>query len=167
MEKWLEEIQQAAFTIFHHLSLFRQLGEIIDSNKKFKTMDQTLFVWMRRAFTVDLVIGIGRLCDDSKNTKSLVRFLRTLKKDKFYLSRERYTDLYKNKFSNDSMADNFMKELAHKHFDRLAGKKVESYPKANIEADIAKLIKENPCQKILGFRNEYIAHLGKIKRTQI
>ena len=81
-------------------------------------MDNTLFGWMRRAFTVDLIIGIGRLCDDDKNTKSLVRFLRALKKDENYLSRKKYVSLYEQKHPDETTLDKYMRERAYADFDR-------------------------------------------------
>lgn len=166
MDKWLEDINKEAFTIFHHLNLFKQLGKIIDENENLRGKDQTLFHWMRKAFTIDLVIGIGRLCDDGRDTQSLVRFLRTLKKKRSYLCRSRYVGLYKAKYNDDKQMSKYMIEIGERDFDRLAGEKSDAYPVTQIDLDIKTLLKDGPCKKILDYRNEYIAHLSKVKKTK-
>lgn len=162
MEKWFEELNKEAFLIFHHLNLFKQLFEILDKNESLKSMDRTLFQWMRTAFTTDLVIGIGRLLDDKKNSLSFIRFLHELKDRDDYLSRKKYVEKYNN-FSGVGSIRKYMLELANKHFDNLAGEGTDIYPVAKINEDISILIQKPPCRDVIGFRNQYVAHLSKIK----
>ena len=56
-----------------------------------------------------------------------------------------------------------MLQLANQHFDSLAGKGADIYPVATINEDISILTQRPPCRDIIGFRNQYIAHLSKIK----
>jgi len=163
MEKWLEELNNEIFSIFHHLDLYKKLAEIIDNNKSFEKMDKTLLEWMRKSFIVDLVIGIGRICDNSRGTKSLVRFLQELKNKEEYITRKRYLKFFNN-FHRDKLIDSHMFEIQNNYFDKLAGKGIDKLPKKRIDGDIAKLVKKNPCKKIIDFRNEYLAHIAKIKK---
>lgn len=163
MEKWLKELNNEITLIFHHLDLYKKLSEIIDNNKSFEKMDNTLLIWMRKSFTVDLVIGIGRICDNGKETKSLIRFLHKLKKNEQYLTRKRYIKLCTNSF-DDPLAHKAFLDIQNIYFDNLAGKGVDIIPGNRIDKDIVKLTKQDPCKKILDFRNEYIAHLAKIKK---
>ena len=96
------------------LDLFKKLNDIITNNTKLAELDSTLLTWMRDSFTVDLVIGIGRICDADKRTQSLVRFLQDLKDHPEHLTRDAYIKLYKSD-------DSFILGLAGKHFDGLAG----------------------------------------------
>ncbi|MEK6563590.1 MAG: hypothetical protein AABZ65_00990 [Candidatus Omnitrophota bacterium] len=162
MEKWFEELNKEAFLIFHHLNLFKQLFEILDKNKSLENMDQTIFQWMRTAFTADLVIAIGRLLDDKKSSRSFIRFLHELKDRDDYLSREKYVEKYNN-FPGVSSVRKYMLELANKHFDSLAGENTKIYPADNVNEDISILTQRTPCGDIIGFRNQYLAHLSKIK----
>ncbi len=162
MEKWLEELNKEAFSIFHHLNLFKQLFEIIDKNESLKSMDRTIFQWMRTAFITDLVIGIGRLLDDKKNSLSFIRFLHELKDRDDYLSRKKYVEKYNNFPGADSVRK-FMLDLANKHFDSLAGEGTDIYPVAMVNEDISMFTQKPPCRDVIGFRNQYVAHLSKIK----
>lgn len=162
MEKWFEELNKEAFLIFHHLNLFRQLFDIVGKNEFLKGMDQTLFGWMKNAFSTDLVIGIGRLLDDKKNSRSFIRFLHELKDRDDYLSRKKYIEKYNNSTYIGS-SKNYMLELANEYFDNLAGEGIDIYPVVKIDEDISVLTKKTPCRDIIGFRNQYVAHLSKIK----
>lgn len=162
MEKWFKELTDEASLIFHHLNMFRQLGAIIDRNESLKKMDQTLFVWMRMAFTVDLVIGIGRIIDDRKDSLSLIRFLHELKTREDYLSRRKYVEKYNNSSNIDS-TQKYLLEIANKHFDSLAGEEIDVYPVNKIEEDISRITQQSPCKDIINFRNQYSAHLSKVK----
>lgn len=155
MEAWFKKLYDEVFFLLRHLHLFKELGDIIDKNNRLKSMDQAVLSWMRKSFTVDLVVGIARICDTSKGTKSLVKFLSDLKKNRQYLTRKRYVALYK-----DSPFD---KSYANRHFDDIAGKGNNSYPIKLIDEDIEKLTKGNPCKKIMDFRHQYIVHIARNK----
>ena len=45
----------------------------------------------------------------------------------------------------------------------MAGEGLECYTDSKINEDIAKLKDEPPCKNIILFRNEYIAHFGKVR----
>lgn len=162
MEKWLKELNNEIILIFHHLDLYKKLAEIIDNNKSFEKMDKTLLEWMRKSFIVDLVIGIGRICDATKGTRSLVKFLQELKSKKEYITRKRYLSFFNN-FHSDKSINNHMLEIQNNYFDEIAGKETDNLPDNRIDEDIAKLVKQGSCKKILDFRNEYIAHLAQTK----
>ena len=154
-DKLIKLINDVVF-IFNHLDLFKKLGDIIDKNQSLKTMDQTLLTWMRNAFIVDLVISIGRICDDDARTSSLVQFLKELKQKEEYLTRKRHVELY-------NTSDSSVLDIPNRTFDNLAGKKEQIYPPAKIEADISRITRDNPCYKILYFRHQYIAHSDSVK----
>ena len=158
MEKLLSKLNNEIINTFHHLDLFKKLSDIIDENSQLREMDTTLLQWMKKAFTVDLVICIGRICDKHKKSNSLVQFLRILKEKDEYLTRQRYIKLCNSKNS-------LMLELANRGFDSLAGKGSNFYQISKIDADISKITIENPCKKIIDFRNQYIAHSDKKKST--
>ena len=151
MLDWLDElVNQDVGWLFHHLDLFKKVFDLIDENKNLKSKDPTVLNWMHRAFLNDLVIGIGRICDEDKRSRSLTRFLYQLKKEKHLLTRTHYVSLYKI----------LPIEKAHKDFDGLAGRGKDTYHPSLIDEDIKKLTKEEPCKKILDFRNEYVAHIN-------
>lgn len=104
-------------------------------------MDGTVISWMRISFLFDLVIRVGRICDTSSGTKSLVKFLEELKKKPEYLTRSRYIGLYKN----SSLTN--INEQANKNFDNLAGKGKSSYPVSLIDEDIKKTDKRKSLQE--------------------
>lgn len=154
--EWLEKLHKEVVSLFHGLQLFRFTRDAHTKNPKLKKGDSTLFHWIMKSASVDLIVKVSRLCEENKNTESLVQFLHKLKREDSYLSRAVYTSLYKN----DSQE---LKGLADRDFDRLAGKGKNCYPKSKIEADIKRLTKSDPCKKITQYRNEYIAHLSKIR----
>ena len=156
MLKRLKLIWNETVSVFHHLNLFKFTDGLFEKNKRLREKDSTYFDWIMQSSTVDLIIRTARLCDDRTDTESLTRFLRKLKKDTYLLSRERYKNLYKK----DPMD---LKDLADHYFDKLAGKNESHYPEKLIDADIKTLTQDNPCRRIIDYRNEYIAHLAKEK----
>jgi len=149
------EITKDVQKIFLNLKLFEYWIEITNKNEKLRSMDPRVRDWMGFSFTVDLVIRIACLCDDSKNTYSLVKWLRKLEKNEKYLSRKRFIDLYKNSIRGV--------DGANMDFDNLAGKGNDAYPTSLIKKDIKKLKNENPMKKIVEFRNQHLAHRAKKK----
>jgi hypothetical protein len=153
MEKWLEEVNKDNILTAHHLDLFNKLSQIVTNNKELQKMDSTILDWMQDAFTTDLVICIGRICDRDKRTISLTRFLETLKDKPEYLTRERYVKLWPT-------SEDF---FAQRGFDHLAGENQQSFSTAIISADIKKITEEDPIKKILIYRHQHIAHSDKEK----
>ncbi len=82
MESWLKELNTEVTEIFHDLNLFKEIGSIVDKNQELKSMDPTALEWMQKSGVGNLVISIGRICDTSKKSKSLVTFLEKLKKNR-------------------------------------------------------------------------------------
>lgn len=160
IEKILDKLTNDTILIFHHLNLFRKFNEIIKVNQRLNKMDSTILDWMTTAFTNDLVIGIGRICDRDKRTDSLVQFLGELKNAPGYLMRNRHIKLYNS-------VDNFMLNIANNSFDKLAGKGQDSFSSSFIDLDIIRITEENPCKKIRDFRNQYIAHSEKVKNNPL
>ena len=156
MEEWLQNITKDIISVFHHLDLFKKLNDIITNNTKLAEFDSILLSWMRESFTVDLVIGIGRICDMDSRTNSLVSFLHELKRNPEFLTRARYIGLYEAK-------DSLTLEIANRTFNDLAGQGKEIYHTEEINKDITALTKDIVCKKILDFRNQYIAHSDKDK----
>ena len=154
----LIKLNSDVIAVFHHLDLFQELNSIINKNEVLMKMDFTLLGWMRIAFTNDLVIGIGRICDRSKRTRSLVSFLENLKNSSNLLTRKRYLQLHKS---------NLEKEYANISFDKLAGKNKNRYSLTRIEGDIRKLTKQGACYKIIRYRHKFIAHNDKYKTRHI
>jgi len=156
VEERLDKLNNEIISAFHHLDLFNKFGEIIDNNQALKKMDNTLLGWMKKAFSVDLVISIGRICDRDRRTDSLVRFLEELKDKNELLTRERYIGLW------NSSEDNYL-FFANKGFDRLAGEGQQYYSPDLIAVDIVKITESEPIKRILAYRNKYIAHSDRIK----
>ncbi len=170
----MEDLDKNLSDLYHHLDLFKQLGDIINNNENLKGKDPTLLNWMKQAFTVDLVIGMYRLfCDKGETTNSLYRFLKKLKSDesKIYLTRERYVSLYKTpsaimnlgkeKLTEDkkrTIAREITSRMSNGDFDRLAGTGQKFFPIDRIEEDMKEITEENPFKKIKTFRDQYVAH---------
>lgn len=159
MEEWLSRLNDEIIWIFHHLDLFKKLNTIIANNQQLKKMDNTLIRWMRKAFTVDLVIGICRICDTHEKSGSLVQFLQKLENTKEYLTRERYVNICRKRYLN--LAD---LDLANKEFDDLAGKGKRVFSSDKIDSDIIRITKGEPFKKIKTYRDQYLAHSDKIKK---
>ncbi len=153
MENWLNEVSKDAILTAHHLDLFDKLNGIVNANETLKKVDSTILRWMKDAFTADLVISIGRLCDRDKRTLSLTRFLETLKERPEYLTRERYVKLW-------PVSDSF---FANKGFDSLAGEDQAVFSTDIIQADIRRITDEDPIKKIMAYRHQYVAHNDKEK----
>ena len=158
MEEWLQSITKDIILVFHHLDLFKKLNDIIANNAKLAKLDSTLLSWMRESFTVDLVIGIGRICVKDLRTNSLISFLNELKNNPEFLTRARHVGLYQTK-------DSLTLEVADRTFNNLAGQGKEIYHTEEIDKDIVTLTKDIVCKKILEFRNQYVAHSDKDKRA--
>jgi len=146
----LENLNSEVISIFHQLDLFQKLNEVIKNNEQLQSMDNTLLLGIRRAFTVDLVISIGRVCDTDRRTTSLVQFLGKLKMHDECLSRQGHLKLY-----GESRG---LIHVGNVTFNNLAGEGVQEYHKENIDRDISRLTEQEPCKKIIGYRHKYIAH---------
>ena len=153
MENWLNEVSKDAILTAHHLDLFDKLNGIVNANEALKKVDSTILRWMKDAFTADLVISIGRICDRDKRTLSLTRFLETLKERPEYLTRERYVKLW-------PASDSF---FANRGFDNLAGEDQSVFSTDIIQADIKRITDEDPIKKIMAYRHQYVAHNDKEK----
>lgn len=156
MNEFLDRINSEVIAIFHHLDLFKKLNEIIRKNVRLMQMDATLLTWMRESFTVDLIMGIGRICDTDKRTQSLVRFLGELKNRPELLTRDAYIQLYRGE-------DALMLGFANRDFDGLAGSGNQSLAPEKIDIDLKRLIGDSPCKKIRDFRDQYVAHSDAAK----
>ncbi len=157
----LKKINEQTIDLFHHLDLFNKVDDIMVQNKQFENMDTTVPLLMRFNFIVDLVMGIGRLCDRDHRTESLVRFLDSLRGSEEYLKRERFLGLYTKPTETKESEKAYWVERANKDFDKLAGIGSNSYPTSKIDEDIEKLTNQDPCKKIKGYRDQYIAHLDQ------
>lgn len=151
MENRLKKLNQDIQFMFHHIDLFKKLNEIISNNQSLKKMDGTLLAWIKKASTVDLVMGIGCICDKDNRTNSLVMFLKYLKNNQHYLTRERYVKLYKS-------SDKTMLELANRDFDNLAGADQDIFSETIIQSDIKKITENELFEKVLTYRHQYVAH---------
>lgn len=156
MTEALNRMTNEVIMLFHHLDLFKQLNDIIVQNKALSAMDSTLLTWMRRAFSADLVVGIGRIIDADSRTQSLVCFLRQLRDHPECITRDAYVSLYES-------VNHLTLEMANQHFDNIAGKGEQSFSLQKIEDDISLLTQEAPCKKIRDFRDQYIAHNDAVK----
>ncbi|MDP8260249.1 MAG: hypothetical protein P9L96_04525 [Candidatus Gygaella obscura] len=156
MNEFLDKINNEVIAIFHHLDLFKKLNEVIIQNDRLAKMDPTLLVWMRRSFTVDLIMGIGRICDIDRRTQSLVHFLEELKNHSDLLTRDAYIRLYKRE-------DELMLGFASRDFDGLAGSGERAFAPEKIDIDLKRLIEDTSCKKIRDFRDQYIAHSDAVK----
>ena len=153
---WLKDLEKEIFEMFHHLQLFHfTRDEILEKNQIVKSGNMTYLGWIMRSSTVDLIIRVARLCDDTKGTDSFVRFLRELEKSPECLTKERYVGLYEGSVNADS---------ARHYFEDLAGDGAVRFPIEQIESDINILTKEEPLLGITMYRNEYVAHIAATKK---
>ena len=153
MKEWLEELNKETLYLFHHLDLYKKLIDIINNNSQLKRMDNTVLLWMERAFTRDLVIGICRICDRDKESLGLARFLEELKNKPELLTRTSFISLY----------DRSDLCFANMDFDNMAGKDKQSFPIDEIEADIKSITKDEPFNKLKTYRDQYLAHSDREK----
>jgi len=152
VKRRLHDLNNELYIVYHHLDMFKKFGEIVENNLKLKKIDDwTLLAWMKRAFTADLVISIGRICDIDDRSNSLYQFLRELSENSFYLTRKRYVKLH-------TTCNKLMEIFAHQSFDRLAGVGNDAFPVEIIQEDMEMLISKNPCKKIRDYRHKYLAH---------
>jgi len=161
MESWLKELNKAFFYLRQDYELFKEISSIIEQNSKMKEMDRTALDWMEESGVGNLLISFGRICDPSKNAKSLVKFLKNLKRkeNRDYLSRK--THITKNAGSKRGYSE----EDANEAFDVLAGIETEFFPLQKIEEDIRLLTQGDPCKRIMSFRNEIVAHIGEKSKS--
>lgn len=148
--EWLDELNKEAVGIFHQMGLFQKLNDVLQANTRLQAMDKTLIGGIKRAFTVELVISVGRMCDKNPPSMSLVQFLKELRKQDDYLTRKRHVQLYG---PSTGLID-----VGNATFDKLAGAGAERYGEDRFDADISELSCVNPCKKVLDYRHQYIAH---------
>lgn len=155
IEKWLDEVIKEATITTHHLDLYKKLTDILNSNEELRKMDNTILLWMRDAFTTDLVISIGRLCDRDRRSLSFVRFLEELKNHPEYLTRERHVKFYAPPKPDPVVSFGDMS------FDDLAGPGQQIFSTDLITADITRITEQDPIKKILTYRHQHVAHSDK------
>ncbi len=137
--------------LFDDLFFFKFTGDVVRRNVQPKVSDLSYPDWIMRSATVSLVAAVGRLCDESGEATSFVKFLRELKNSgSRYLTKSSYLEFFDDK------------SVASKRFDDLAGVTGKAYPLQKIEDDISDLTKKEPCLKILNYRHEYVAHKAKM-----
>ncbi len=154
MEKWIENLTNEISTEFHNKYLLEKFHHIVNNNHELRKMNGTVLTWMHNAFTDDLVISIGRICDGDNRTDSLLRFLKALKDKPEYLTRERHVKFYE---------PNPIISFGDLSFDKLAGQGQTTFPISIILADIENITNLDPVRKVLQYRNTYIAHNDRNK----
>lgn len=149
IDSWIREITDSTIALHQKLHLLDMFTEIVDSSSNLQEGDLTFVNQAHRSMVADIVISIGRLCDQSSDSQSVVQLIHQLKnKRSELLRRERYLERY----------DDDNRHLADRDFDELAGEGKSQYPQRKLDELEDMLTVQQPIKKVIDFRHEYIAH---------
>ncbi len=79
--EWLTELRKEVIGLFHNLHLFRFTRDTVLNPNVGKGLDMTYTLWILNSAKTDMVITVGRFCDERSDSKSMVKFLQRLKKE--------------------------------------------------------------------------------------
>lgn len=160
--EWISSIESAVTELCVGREVYKETLEMYRRNPEIQK-PSLFYSWMRGLFITWSVTLIGRLVDPRKDTRSFVRFLRSIRKSSNSLSREHHVALYINTMMNFSAEE--AARIANREFDCLVGKTETSLPKKQVEADVAQLIEVT--KPIITFRHERVAHLAANPSEQL
>ena len=144
---WAEPLREELGNLFVSRELFRELASIVDANPG--TLDPPTFLnWIRSNYVASIAIGIRRLTDTDKRSRSLGRLLVELYEHPGVLTREFHYSLYSTR----------TRELAQGAFDAAAGPRATDIPRRKVRSDLRAM--EIAEQRVRRFVNKRIAHKG-------
>ena len=146
-KKWFEEIWDEAINLRHLQNVYKTIMDmIINNNALYET---GIFIgYFRKVYAETVCIGVRRLCDKSKKTKSFLKLLKDMRQHPGIITRDYYVNLYED--------EDMRSEFASSDFDDLVGKGRSHLSKKAILKDINLL--QNKTSLIISFVNNYIAH---------
>lgn len=160
--EWLNSIERAVTELCVGREVYKETLEMYRRNPEIQK-PSLFYSWMRGLFITWSVTLIGRLVDPRKDTRSFVRFLRSIQKSSNSPSREHHVALYITTMMNFSVEE--AARIANHEFDCLVGKAEAFLPKKQVEADVAQLIQVT--KPIITFRHERVAHLAANPSEQL
>lgn len=160
--EWLASIELAVTELCVGRDVYKETLEMYRRNPEIQK-PSLFYSWMRGLFITWSVTLIGRLVDNSKNTRSFVRLLRSIRKSSHRPSREHQVALYISAMVN--FPDGEPARIANREFDHLVGSTEDFLPNKQIEADITTLLEAT--KPIINFRHERVAHLDANPSEQL
>ncbi len=147
---WLNTIHLDVRGLLINRYIFREVQQIIRSNSKIQ-LESSFYEWLGNIYATAAVIGVRSQLDAGTICISFAGLLIEMQATPEILSRERYVSLYKtSKLPN---------EVAHRHFDKLAGESRSHFPAETIEADFSSF--RQKAESIRKYANKRIAHLDR------
>lgn len=148
LNKWFEAACKEITQLKINDHIFWEVQKVIRESSSLKGRGGSFFQWIGHSYISDITVRLRRITDTSKGSRSFIKFLERLKNEPSLLTRERYVSLYPD----------HIKEVAHKDFDRIAGKGSISFDASNVTKDINEL--KAIVSKINEYTNHHITHLA-------
>lgn len=144
---WLDKIENEVTRLVENRYIFWEVQKIIKNNPKIQK-PSAFYEWLGNVYATSAVIGIRRQIDERKDVITLARLLHEIMDTPQVITRRRFISLYKN----------FPQDIAHKEFDRLAGRGGYVDP-AIVREDLRKL--RDKSKELKKYANRRIAHFDR------
>lgn len=152
--EWLKAIQSDVTHLRYLQQIFLEIKKIYEGNDGLRN-DRTFFPYLRETYANSIAIGIRRLFDPDRRSLSLMKLMWEVHDNCHLLTRRRYVHLYKAFNSSDP---SYLRRIASRDFDRLAGKGSLRFSKKTIRKDIAALTYDGRIKRVRNFVNKSLAH---------
>lgn len=161
-DKWvliLKQIENSVSKLLENRYFFREFMDIVEKNPNLPA-NNFFIVWIWENYLLNAATGVRRMVDKDKRSVSLYLLLKDIKENPKILSRERYTELFKD----GGLAKDY--SYINGCFDKLVGKGKSHIDPKDVEKDIQLLLKIR-ADKLVTYVNKTIAHLDKNKIKKI
>ena len=155
--EWLGEIELEVRDLRAVSEIYREVRKIVQENPSIPSQN-VFHRWMRGLYVAFGVVGVARLVDERKDTRSLVRLLHEIAGNASVLSRERYVAAFIAHPGIASIKKNHAELFANRHFDTHVGVNSRGLTKAQVHRDINYLLTRT--RHIVRFRHDHLAHLA-------
>jgi len=158
--EWLGFVEGQVTELCVGREVYKETREMYRRNPEIQK-PSIFYSWMQGLFVTWSVTLIAGLVDDRKDTRSLVRLLRSIRRESHLLSREHMVSIYaRNGFREEAAA-----RTVDRTFDELVGSAERFLPGKQVEADIKNLLET--AGPILSFRHERVAHFSANPSEQL
>lgn len=158
----LDELFELVYQLQINRFIFKTIWHLIQVNPELQKRQSHIYLWLINNHIETMIIGIRRLCDRRKGTKSLIKFLEHIRDNSSLISRQNYINLHDLKsvkcFGNLSNNRNkiFKIQVANSEYDKLFGKGILKPSQKDIQKEIDELILIT--KTIKNYADERIAH---------
>lgn len=161
---WLAALEVIAHQLKLKQQIFEGVWKVITDNPELQKRPSHFYDWMTNLYLESMAMAVRRICDDDKRTLSLVTFLRLVRADPSFISRESYGSLFPaDTVSNPGLPAEvkamIREQIINKGYDHAVGEGVDQPRDDDISREISTLLKL--AKKILNFANKRLAHFDQ------